>query len=101
MDRSHNGSAGTCGGHMALSARQAEILQLVAAGFTAEAAAERLGIARSTVEDHLRAMRRQTCARNCPELVARAYVAGIFVPGSWPPRLALADAAGHHGGPMP
>jgi len=70
-----------------LTGRQAEILCLIAAGLTAGQAAQRLSVATSTIEDHLRAMRERTGTRNSVELVARAFAAGILVPGSWPPRL--------------
>jgi DNA-binding NarL/FixJ family response regulator len=70
-----------------LTGRQAEILCLVAGGLTAHQAARRLGITNGTVEDHLRAMRQLTKTRNSVELVARAFTADIFAPGTWPPRL--------------
>ena len=70
-----------------LTGRQAEILCLIAAGLTAGQAAQRLSVATSTIEDHLRAMRQRTRTRNSVELVARAFAAGILVPGFWPPRL--------------
>src|SRR5215467_14257057 len=70
-----------------LTGRQAEILCLIAAGLTAGQTAQRLSVATSTIEDHLRAMRERTRTRNSVELVARAFAAGILVPGSWPPRL--------------
>src|SRR5215831_5983683 len=70
-----------------LTGRQAEILCLIAAGLTAGQAAQRLSVATSTVEDHLRVMRERTRTRNSVELAARAFAAGILVPGLWPPRL--------------
>jgi DNA-binding CsgD family transcriptional regulator len=70
-----------------LTARQAEIVSLAAAGLTADQAAQCLGIATSTVQTHLRTMRQRAQARNGVELVARAFAAGILVPGSWPPPL--------------
>lgn len=77
---------GHCGGRH-LTSRQATILELTAAGFTADQVARHLGVVRNTIEDHLRVMRARTRTRNCPELVAWAFAAGIFLPGSWPPRL--------------
>jgi DNA-binding CsgD family transcriptional regulator len=75
-----------CGGsHVTL--RQAEVLALVATGLTVDQAARRLGIATTTAEDHLRSMRQRTRTHTCTELVARAFVAGIFKPASWPPTL--------------
>jgi DNA-binding CsgD family transcriptional regulator len=76
----------TCGGSH-VTFRQAEVLALVAGGLTLNEAACRLGIALCTVEDHLRAMRQRARARTSHELVARAFAAGVFIPGSWPPRL--------------
>jgi DNA-binding CsgD family transcriptional regulator len=64
-----------------LTGRQAEILCLIAAGLTAGQAAQHLSVATSTIEDHLRAMRERTRTRNSVELVARAFAAGILIPG--------------------
>jgi DNA-binding CsgD family transcriptional regulator len=70
-----------------LTARQAEVLCLAAAGLTADQMAQCLGTTTRTVEDHLRTMRQRTTTRNGVELVARGFAAGILVPGSWPPQL--------------
>jgi DNA-binding CsgD family transcriptional regulator len=67
--------------------RQAEVLALIVTGLTVDQVAQRLGIAATTTEDHLRSMRQRTQACTCAELVARAFVAGIFMPESWPPQL--------------
>jgi DNA-binding CsgD family transcriptional regulator len=86
VGRKHAGQSCTCGeGH--LTFRQAEVLALVASGLTVEQAARHLRIAATTAEDHLRSMRQRTRACTCAELVARAFVAGVFLPGSWPPQL--------------
>jgi DNA-binding CsgD family transcriptional regulator len=78
----------TCGcGTQHLTARQAEILSLAAAGLTAQQIAQCLDIVTRTVEDHLREMRQRAKTHTSVELVARAYAAGRLVPGSWPPRL--------------
>jgi DNA-binding NarL/FixJ family response regulator len=62
-------------------------LCVLAEGLTADQAARRLSIATGTVQDHLRAMRQRTKARNGAELVARAFAAGVLVSGLWPPQL--------------
>jgi DNA-binding CsgD family transcriptional regulator len=87
--RRHHASHGAdcrCG-RSHVTFRQAEVLALIAVGLTINEAALRLGIALTTAEDHLRSMRRRAQARTTLELLARAFAAGVFVPGSWPPRL--------------
>jgi DNA invertase Pin-like site-specific DNA recombinase len=66
------------GAGMHLTARQAEILQLAAAGLAAKQIARRLGISVRTVQHHFSSMRRRTGARSVGELVAHAVVAGIL-----------------------
>lgn len=70
-----------------MTLRQAEVLELLARGMTAQQAAEQLFIAETTVVGHIRVMRDRAAVTNAPELVARAFVAGILLPSSWPPRL--------------
>lgn len=67
--------------------RELGILRHVAAGATNEEAAACLNLSAHTVAGHLRAMLRRSKARNRAELVARAYAAGVLVPGKWPPGL--------------
>jgi len=86
MKRGDDNRGCYCGG-MHLTLRQTEVLALVASGLTVDQAACQLGIAGATAEDHLRSMRQRAQVRTCSELVARAFVAGIFLPGLWPPRL--------------
>jgi DNA-binding NarL/FixJ family response regulator len=73
-----------CGaGH--LTAREVQVLLLVAAGLRSRAIGHELGISPRTVEDHLTVMRKHAGARDSAELVARCYAAGVLLP-AWPPR---------------
>jgi DNA-binding NarL/FixJ family response regulator len=75
-----------CGcGAAHLTAREVQVLLLVAAGFGGHAIGHELGISSRTVEDHLAVMRRRTGARDSAELVARCYAAEILLP-AWPPQ---------------
>lgn len=75
-----------CGcGAAHLTAREVEVLLLVAVGLGSNAIGRRLGISRRTVEDHLALMRKHAEAHDCAELVARSYASEILMPG-WPPR---------------
>jgi DNA-binding CsgD family transcriptional regulator len=57
-----------------LSSRERDALQFVASGLRAEAIAHRMGIARVTVELHLRSARRKLKAATLPHAVARAIM---------------------------
>jgi DNA invertase Pin-like site-specific DNA recombinase len=67
-----------------LTARQAEVLQLAAAGLSGKQIARQLGISVRTVEDHFSAMRERTGARSDCELVAYGVTAGIVIPAPAP-----------------
>jgi DNA invertase Pin-like site-specific DNA recombinase len=73
-------------GPACLTARQAEILRLAAAGLSGKQIARRLGISVRTVEYHFAAMRQQTGARSLGELIAHQTAAGTAqpVPGPAP-----------------
>jgi predicted ATPase/DNA-binding CsgD family transcriptional regulator len=60
-------------GDLGLSARELEVLRLVASGATNAQAGEQLGISPLTVKKHLERMYAATGARNRSELIARAY----------------------------
>jgi DNA-binding CsgD family transcriptional regulator len=62
-----------------LSARELEILELVANGFSAKEVAIRLGIAPATVERHTEHVRTKIRARNRPHMVALAISMGILM----------------------
>ncbi len=68
-----------------LSAREIDVLRLMAAGFTNRQVASTLHMSRHTVTHHLGQMLRRTGARSRGELIARAYAAEIFMVGIWPP----------------
>jgi DNA-binding CsgD family transcriptional regulator len=67
------------------TARETQILPLVAAGMSNERIARLLGISARTVDQHLTTMLRRASAANRAELVARCYAAGIMREGIWPP----------------
>jgi DNA-binding NarL/FixJ family response regulator len=76
-----------CREDLRFSDRELWILRHIAAGATNEEAAASLNLSAHTVAGHLRVMLGRSQARNRAELVARAYAAGILVPGVWPPAL--------------
>ena len=68
-----------CGGEMVnLTARQAEVLELVICGLGDRQIARCLGISCRTVEHHLAALRERTGTRNRAELTAWAAVVGLI-----------------------
>ena len=79
--------AQNCREDLRFSDRELRILCDIAAGATNEEVAARLGLSAHTVAGHLRVMLSCSQARNRAELVARAYAAGILIPGVWPPAL--------------
>jgi DNA-binding CsgD family transcriptional regulator len=68
-----------------LTAREIDVLCAVAAGSSTDQAAVTLHMSSHTITHHLGDMLRRTGAGNRTELVARAYAAGILLPGTWPP----------------
>lgn len=68
-----------------LTAREVQVLLLIAAGLGGQAIGHELGISPRTVEDHLAVMRQHAGAHDSAELVARCYAAEILLPG-WPPQ---------------
>lgn len=63
-----------------LTARQAEVLNLVADGLATKQIARYLGISVRTVHDHLARIRRVTGAHREGEMIARAVTAGLMTP---------------------
>lgn len=61
---------------VALSEREREVLQCIAAGQSSKQCAQELGIAPRTVERHVENLRNKLNARNKPHLVAKALAAG-------------------------
>ncbi|QHA03140.1 LuxR family transcriptional regulator [Streptomyces broussonetiae] len=61
----------------ALTARQTEVVRLAALGLTAKETARRLGISKTTVDEHLTEARRRVGATTKSHLVGLAVAAGI------------------------
>ena len=68
-----------------LTARQLDILSLIAGGLTSTEIAAKLHISQHTEAQHVGDMLRRHAARSRSELVARAYAADLFASGVWPP----------------
>jgi DNA-binding NarL/FixJ family response regulator len=64
-----------------LTARETEILRLVAAGFTNAEIAERLVLSPLTAKSHLSRILTKLGARDRTQLVIMAYESGLVVPG--------------------
>lgn len=62
-----------------LTARELEIIEFVANGFSAKEVAKKLGIAPSTVERHTESVRTKIRARNRPHMVMVAISMGMLV----------------------
>jgi DNA-binding CsgD family transcriptional regulator len=73
-----------------LSRMDALVLEGVAAGMSTVQIAAKLFLSRGGVEYHVSALMKELTAVNRSELVSRAYSAGLFNVGSWPPRV-IAD----------
>lgn len=72
------GQPGAGGDHLAdLTARQLEVLALLARGLSVEQAADRLGVGQSTVRTHIRRILRRTGASSQLEAVALARRHGV------------------------
>lgn len=74
-----------CGGPH-LTRREVQVLRLAAAGLSSIQIGRRLRIASRTVDDYINAVLQRCAASSRSEAIARAYAAGVFVPGHWPPR---------------
>ncbi|WP_305788025.1 response regulator transcription factor [Symbioplanes lichenis] len=61
----------------ALTARQTEVVRLAASGLTAKETARRLGISKTTVDEHLTEARRRVGATTKSHLVSLAIASGI------------------------
>jgi DNA-binding NarL/FixJ family response regulator len=71
-------AAAPCPGRRALSAREVEVLTLVARGCTSADVAAQLGLAEATVESHVRRAARALGATNRPHAVAVAIGRGLI-----------------------
>jgi DNA-binding CsgD family transcriptional regulator len=63
---------------LGLTRRQHEVLDLMAQGLQAKAIAERLGVTRTTVRTHIRAILREFGAHSQLEALAKARAQGAF-----------------------
>lgn len=73
-----------------LTARESEVLHLIATGYSAKEAALELHIAPCTVERHVENVRLKTRTRNRAHLIAHVIREGLLAPE--PSRLAVAYA---------
>lgn len=69
----------------ALTPREREVLQQVAAGRSNKEVAAQLGISLKTAENHRHRLMSKLSARNAADLTRVAYELGLIVPGSRPP----------------
>jgi DNA-binding CsgD family transcriptional regulator len=70
-----------------LTQMDALVLEGVAAGMSTVQLAAKLFLSRGGVEYHVSALMKNLKATNRSELVSRAYSAGLFSVGSWPPQV--------------
>lgn len=70
-----------------LSKMNALVLEGVAAGMSTVQLAAKLFLSRGGVEYHVSTLMKNLKAANRSELVSKAYSAGLFSVGSWPPRV--------------
>ncbi|WP_083910335.1 response regulator transcription factor [Sphingomonas sp. LH128] len=63
---------------LALTARETDVIRLIANGFTAKQAAIRLEIAPCTVERHVENVRLKTRARNRAHMIAQVLAARLI-----------------------
>jgi DNA-binding CsgD family transcriptional regulator len=78
------------GARKPLTRMDALVLEGVAAGMSTVQLAAKLFLSRGGVEYHVSALMKNLKAANRSELVSKAYSAGLFSVGSWPPRV-IAD----------
>lgn len=74
-----------CGGPH-LTFREMQVLRLAAGGLSSAQIGRRLKIGKHTVDDYFSSALHRCRARSRTEAIARAYAAGIFMPGEWPPQ---------------
>jgi DNA-binding NarL/FixJ family response regulator len=70
-----------------LTRREAEVLELVAAGLSNREIAERLTLSVNTVRSHLQTLSTKLRASTRAKMVASAWVAGLYTNGETEPEL--------------
>jgi DNA-binding CsgD family transcriptional regulator len=61
-----------------LTAREQEVLELIAVGLSAKQVAQRIDLAPRTVERHIENIRQKMRARNTPHLIFQAFQSGML-----------------------
>ena len=61
-----------------LTVREQQILEFIAAGYSAKQVAQRIEIAPRTVERHIENIRQKMHARNTPHMISCAYTSGML-----------------------
>jgi len=72
-----------------LTDREVEVLELVATGLSTSRVARSLLVSEQAVTYHLGNLMGKFHADNRTGLVSRAFVTGVLLPETWPPRVAL------------
>jgi DNA-binding CsgD family transcriptional regulator len=65
-----------------------QILEMLANGATSAQMSMRLHLSRQGIDYHITQLQRRFKVRSRPALVSRAYVLGVMVVDTWPPRIA-------------
>ncbi len=78
---------GPAGAGKPLTRMETLVLEGVAAGMSTVQLAAKLFLSRGGVEYHVSALMKNLGAANRSELVSKAYTAGLFGLGNWPPRV--------------
>lgn len=84
-----------------LTGREVDVLLLVAGDLEDAEIAGRLGISATTVQAHMRSMRRKAGVRSRAGLVARCYAGGVLLPGNLPPHWSGLFCMAAQGHPIP
>jgi DNA-binding CsgD family transcriptional regulator len=80
-----------CRGHVHLTVRELEILELVAAGCTNDQIGRLMYLSGPSVNRVVAQLLMRAQAKNRAELVARAFVEGVLDTLAWPPQLTGRD----------
>ena len=80
-----------CHGHVHLTARELEVLELVAAGCTNDQIGRLMYLSGPSVNRVVAQLLMRTQTKNRAELVARAFIEGVLDALHWPPQLTGAN----------